>query len=543
MVFDHREYRGWLGLATAIMLVWVGAGACTAHDRPAGMTPPVMAEEIDLPAADRQPSADRQPDDHTGSRAETPLLLSVSEAVMQSLENNRALVVERLTPEINRTIAEQEQAVFDPVLSADISIGRERGERQARSGSDTERSTVDTLDGSIALEQYFPTGTTVALDADTEMDDSSLYDDRFHTTRLGLTLTQALLRGYGSDVNRVRLDQARLDTKMSEYELRGYTETLVAEVEKTYWDYALAVREIEIVEESLKVARQQLDETRELIAVGRLPRAEQAAEQAEVASQEQALIEARSKMASLRLKLLQLINPPGSNAWDRDIVLRHQPRLPDAPLEAVESHVALARRMRPVLNQARLQKRRGDLELIRTRNGILPLVDFFITLGKSGYANTFGDSMGHLSKDSYDALAGIRFEYPLANRAAAARHRQALISRRQAGAALENLTHLVELDVRTAHIEVKRARQQITATSATREFDEVKWRTETEKLRVGKSTGFLVAQAQRDLLASRIEEVHALVSYLKALTDLYRLDGSLLERRGIDAPGREPAGG
>ena len=40
-------------------------------------------------------------------------------------------------------------------------------------------------------------------------------------------------------------------------------------------------------------------------------------------------------------------------------------------------------------------------------------------------------------------------------------------------------------------------------------FDEEKLRTETEKLRVGKSTSFLVAQAQRDLLVSRIAEVRA----------------------------------
>jgi hypothetical protein len=39
---------------------------------------------------------------------------------------------------------------------------------------------------------------------------------------------------------------------------------------------------------------------------------------------------------------------------------------------------------------------------------------------------------------------------------------------------------------------------------------------------------------------SRINEVQALANYLTALIDLYQKDGSLLERRGISAPGREP---
>ena len=469
-----------------------------------------------------------------------PLKVSIREAILLCLENNRSLVVERLNPSIRQTFEDQERAVFDPAINADVSAGRVKGERLARSGSETEDFTTDAAEGNISLAQYFPTGTTVALEAGTLIDDSSLYEDNFYTNRLGLTVSQALLRGFGTDVNLARLQQARLDTRMSEYELRGFTEFLVAEVERTYWDYALARRQIEIVEESLKVARQQLNETKELIAVGRLARAELAAVQAEVAAQEQALIEARANKESIRLQLLRLLNPAGPELWQREIDLIHQPTLPEIKLEDVELHVDVSMRMRPILNEARLEIQRGDLELVRTQNGLLPLMDLFITLGKSGYANSFGESIRNINKDSYDALAGVRFDYPIFNRDANALHRRALLTRDQSQKALENLSQLVEVDVRTAYIAVNRTKQQIAASSVTRMFSEEKLRTETEKLRVGKSTSFLVAQAQRDLLVSRIAEVRALANYLRALVELYRQDGSLLERRGIVAPGRQP---
>jgi len=61
-----------------------------------------------------------------------------------------------------------------------------------------------------------------------------------------------------------------------------------------------------------------------------------------------------------------------------------------------------------------------------------------------------------------------------------------------------------------------------------------------EKFRVGKSTSFLVARAQRDLVAGQAAEIQAVVNYLKAVTELYRLDGTLLTRRGLEAPGEEP---
>ncbi|WP_054030449.1 TolC family protein [Desulfatitalea tepidiphila] len=469
-----------------------------------------------------------------------PLKITMVEAVLICLENNASLAVQRLNPAIRQTSETEAAAIFDPTLNADVAAGRTEGERLARSGSETESFTNDEAQGIISLSQYFPTGTTVALEADTQYTDSSLYDDSFYETRFGMTVNQALLRGLGRDVNLVRLRQARLETRMSEYELRGFSEALVAEVEHTYWDYALAQRQIEIVEESLKVARQQLNETEQLIEVGRLARAELAAVQAEVAAQEQARIEARANRESMRLRLLRLLNPPGPRIWERDVTLIYEPTLPDIRLEPVEQYVAVAMRMRPILNQTRLEIERGDLELVKTRNGLLPRLDLFVTLGKSGYANSFGDTFDRLDGDSYDAQAGLTFQLPLFNREAEALHRRAQLTREQTQKAMNNLAQLVEVDVRTAHIEVDRTQQQIGASSATRRFDEEKLRTETEKLRVGRSTSYLVAQAQRDLLASRLAEVRALVNYIKALIDLYRLDGSLLERRGIAAPGREP---
>ncbi len=483
-----------------------------------------------------------EPPEKTAARTlpSGPLKVTVGEAILMCLENNRALAVQRLNPSIQQTYEDQERSVFDPVTGAEVSAGELRGERLARSGSETESYTTTQAEGIIYLEQYFPTGTTVDLEAGSSMTDSSLYDDSFYQTRLGMTVIQALLRGYGRNVNLVRLRQARLDTRISEYELRGFTESLVADLELTYWDYALAGRQIEIVEESLKVSRQQLNETKALIDVGRLARVELAAVQAEVAAQEQALIEAEANKQSTRLQLLRLLNPGGIGIWQREVDLVHQTTLPDIPLEDVELHVEVSMRMRPLLNEARLEILRSEFELVETRNGLLPLLDLFITLGKSGYANSFGDSIGDINNNSYDTMAGVNINYPVSNRNAKARHRRALLDQEKVQYALENLSQLVEVDVRTAYIEVTRAKQQIEASSATRRFDEEKLRTETEKLRVGKSTSFLVAQAQRDLLVSRIAEVRALAGYLQALTELYRLDGTLLVRRGVAAPGREP---
>ena len=482
----------------------------------------------------------RTVDPSQAAAAEAPLKIDIQAAILLAMENNRSLAVERMNPQIGRTFEKEELAVFDPVLGAEVSPRRTVGSRLSRAGFGVENQIVDSVTGSVALSKFFATGTTVALEGSTSYTDSSLYSDTFTANRLGVTVTQALLQGMDIRANLARVNQAKLDTLISEYELRGFAEILLEEVESKFWDYALAGKQIEIYTNSLSLAEKQMAETQERIKIGTLAETELAAAQAEVALRRENLINARSNLAKERLSLLRLLNPQPSINWSRDIILEYQATLPSIELDDVEQHVRVALKMRPDLNYARLSIRRGDLEVVKTKNGLLPRMDAFITFGKSGYADTFSNAMSGLDSRSYDVACGLMFEYPPANQAARARHSRAVISRSQLFEALENLIQLVQVDVRSAYIEVTRAREQITATAATRNFQEEKLRAETEKFRVGKSTSLLVAQAQRDLVASQIAETQAVANYLKALVALYRLEGSLLQRRGIAAPGAEP---
>ena len=468
-----------------------------------------------------------------------PIQVTVEEAILLALENNRSLRVERLNPSIVRTFEDQERAVFDPVLTGGVSGSRERGEfRSGGAAGATIEDRRSEIASEVGISQFFPTGTEVGIDLSTERTWSNRYSDQ-HATRAGLTVTQALLRGVGLNTNLASLRQARLDTLASQYELRGFAESLIARVEQAYWDYALAQRQIEIVAVSLELAEQQLRETEERIKIGKLAEIELAAAKAEIALRRVALINARTTLATTGLRLLRLLNPPGKALWEREIILRDQPVVPDVILDEVESHVEVALLWRPDLNQARLGVQRGDLEIVKTKNGLLPVMDLFITLGKTGYADSFGSSVSDLDGDGYDISGELILAYPVFNRDANARHQRALLSRNQAIEAVDNLAQLVQVDVRTAYIEVGRAVEQVAATAAARQLQEEKTRAETEKFRVGRSTTFLVAAAQRDLLNTQLSEIQAVVDYLKALVDLYWLDGSLLERLHISAPGRE----
>lgn len=523
--------------------------------------------------------------------AEGPLRISREEAVLLALKNNKLLNIQMLTPVLRGAFEDIERSRFDTSLFTQASLGREKSEfffpgvgtipedldlnprvllpspfRRNRNQDLVELPQDDNAQGSVidgersevkaGASKRFITGTQVEVAVSNERIKSQsetierliLEDlqgsarDAQNQTRVGLTLTQALLKGGSPSANLARIQQAQADTLATQYQLRGFTQTLVAQIESLYWDYYLFKRQLEILEESVRLSEQQLHEIEERVEVGQIAETQLPAPRAELALRRQALIDARSTFEKLRLRFLQQLNPQSAEGWQRMIEIVDVPTLPAPFTGKVEDHVQLALRHRPDLNEARMQLRSGEFQVVQTRNGLLPALNVFMTLGGSGYAGSFSDSVDNLSEGDYwDAGVGLRMDFPVRNRQSRALHLQSTTARDQRELALQNLEQLAELDVRSAFMEVKRAEEQVSATAATRGLQEAAQRAERENFLVGKSTATLLSRAQRDLVSSQIEEVRSVVNLRKALIDLYRQDGTLLEYRGITAPGPAPS--
>ncbi|MBN1541574.1 TolC family protein [candidate division KSB1 bacterium] len=461
------------------------------------------------------------------------LRISLHESILTALENNPVFALQRFEPEIVAAAVEIERAQFDPNLNASVSRVESKSQRFLGTRPEPVELSGVRSQYEIGLSTMLPTGTTLSADISMSSSLSSLYTDQY-SGYLGVTVAQSLLQGAGLGANLARLRQADLDAQLSREELKATAQNLVADVEKAYWALYMAAQEIRIQQQSLDLAERQLDESRERVAVGKLPELELAAVHAEAALRREALIDARSRYEQARLAFLFLLNPDTPTIWQTVPQLTDPPFIPVDTLASADVHQELGLTYRADLKRAQVQLKKGELEVQRTRNGLLPRLDFFITAGRSTYAKTFREGIPDYQSPFSDVSAGLSFSFPVINRQARAEASRARWTRDQFEHALENMQRLVQWDVRSAHIEALRSREQIRATAVTRELQEQKLAAEQEKFRVGKSTNFLVLQAQRDLTASLLDEARAKVAYLNALIDLYHTEGTLLERRGIE---------
>ena len=462
------------------------------------------------------------------------LALSVEDAIVLALSNNRDLRVRRYGPVVAGTFEQIEREVFDPEVFADGTFRFERSTETNRATSEQFDVQGTGSDARVGFRQRLSTGTSVEAAVEHRFDDSDR-TPRQQVARVGLTLTQALLRGRGASVNLVGVQQAALQAEASVFQLQAFVEAVIADCEVAYWQFVLSNEEIRIFENALAVARQEREQIEASIEVGQLPELELASALAEEARRQQDLIDARSRLEAARLTLNRLVNPDASGRLNTALKTTSDLRVTVSPLGDRQDRLALAERYRSDLGEARLRLEQNRLQTVATRNGLLPRLDAFVSLRKTGFSDGLAGAFENVAgEDTFDVIAGLSLSHFFLNRAANASDLAALAERQQARDAVANLRQLAHLDVRLALNEVDRAAAQISASKTTRRLQARAVTAVKEQFQVGVGTALLVAQAQRDLLASKIAEIRAVVDYRRALVRLYRAEGTLLARRGID---------
>lgn len=465
--------------------------------------------------------------------------MSLLQVVCQSLSSNQSLRVEQLRPEISNTAIESAEGEFDTVLEGGVTYGSRHSSTlgpKPKNGPDKRTDDVAVsrnLDYNIGLSGRAPTGTDYSLSFSGNRNTTNRTEP-FYSNDLNLNITQNLLRGAGCDVNLISVWTAQNNFVISLYQLQNTLINLITDVQKAYWDVYLAYETLDIRRKAYQVAREQRERTEEFVRVGRSAPLDALAAQAEEASRVSDIINSIANLKQRQLILLRLINPECmSSGWRSLIFPDEEPILPTERL-VPEDRVRLARYYRPDLRQAQIDLANGELEVYRTANGMLPQLDFVLSTGLSGVGDTQGDSLDRLtSTDFRNYNLGFQFSYPLQNRRANAANRRANFQRSLAEQAVANFCQIIDVDVRTAILEIERTSRLIYSTKITEELRRRQLEAETEKFRVGRSTQIEVSQAQRDYVQSQLDRVTAEVANINAYLELYRVEGTALQRRGI----------
>jgi outer membrane protein TolC len=489
--------------------------------------------------------------------------LSLREAVALALEKNEGIVIERESLEAAEAALSGAKGAYDPVL--EVGTGWRRATEpvnSAFSGAPAGRPspTIGTANAVASVRQLLPTGgeaTLRAAAARETTDGAFTLLSPSYATQVGIELRQPLLRDRAVDAARLTLRVTASDRRQAAASLRREVAETIAAVEEAYWTLAAARRDVEVREQAVRLAEEQLAETQIRIEKGAAPETEIAQPRAELERRRGELLasaEAVSR-ADNALKLLILGDDDGA-VWS-------QPFVPSEPVETeilpvqIESAMQRALASRPELEIAEAATERRSAEAAFSRDGVRPALDAVVSFDRFGLSGSmnpagtplpglpggipgdleggWGRSFEQLGEDTFDdARAGIVFRLPLGNRSAKAAAAEARTAERQARADAARLRKAVRAEVLDAAAALETAGQRIAAARAAREAAEIQLSAERDRYAAGLSTNFLVLTRQNDLARARLDEIRALTDYRQARTEMARASGSILDERGID---------
>jgi HAE1 family hydrophobic/amphiphilic exporter-1 len=561
-------------IAMALQIAFGGTGAL-AQDNPQ--------------SASQTTGRNPQSEARVGVDAAKRKTLTLRDAMLMALENNRDVEVERLNVQMNEFDVVAAQGAYDPALSTSLYYDR----RTIPATSIFAAGKTDNVVGSAVFTQRMP-GQGSSFQASYDNNRSTVanpFNDLNPqiTNSINFTFTQPLWRNRTTDLPRrqIRIAKKRLDISDAQFRQRAIE--IIAQVQRAYWDLVFARRDREIKRESVDLAQTQLEHNQRLVEAGTLAPADIISARVELErrrDEAEAAVDAIQR-AENSLKALTL-QTGDAELWSTEIVPIEQPQVETTVSIPLADGIRLAHQNRPEMQQFRLRGELNQIDAEYFRNQTKPQVDFFATYGTVGLAGAlrqsvnpftassglttqrineligrvnaltpgqsplvpivptsfgsvpdalvggYGQSFYNLLKNDFRTWRfGVNINLPLRNRTAEANLGRSLAEGKQIEVQRQRLEQTIEVEVRNSLQAVETAKRRVDAARNSRANAELQYQSEQRKFDAGQSTNFFVLDRQNALSAARGRELRAMTDYTKAAAELQHVLSTTLSSNNV----------
>ncbi|ANF86883.1 membrane protein [Pseudomonas antarctica] len=473
--------------------------------------PGMAADVVINPSA---PSTTRSGYDRSVSLNAQVTTMTLGDAVYLGLRNNpaiRSAYLQRVAQKFDLRVAED---TFNPKLTLNSYY------RQSRGSIDNSRN-ANLAPNATLLGEY---GTRLSM-AWTQQLNTADRAGRYRSDGLDLALIQPLMRGAGWDATTAPLRLSRLSEQANRLNLKATVAQTISQIIATYRELLRAQEQLSIVQDALKRSNTLLDVNKALISAGRMAEFEIVQTEADIATQQLGVEEARNQLDTSRLALLRLL------ALDLSTPIRASEALEAKPM-IIDKRQAfnLAQTQQPEYLAALLGSQQADLNLVIAKDSGRWQVDLVAGANqvRDAYSNSNIDN-GNSNNRTWNSYAGVQVQIPIGD-----------ISTRQAEVRARVNVEDQEIRITDARQELERNVNDVVRDLGTRwrqyeisqravELSRRKIEIEREKLSAGRSTNFQVLSFEADLRNAENAQLNALIAYLNAQTQFDLTLGMTLE--------------
>jgi len=505
----------------------------------------LLAQEA--PAA-RQTEAVTAETDQDASNARA-LRLSLDEAIKTAMQQNLGVELQTYETRISSQNLRSEYGLFDWISSGRVNQSSDISPTTSTIQTGSSRATI----ANASVSQIIPTGGQYSIgvtNSRTRASGGGTFINPAYNTGLQFSFIQPLFRDFGVDITKRGITIARNNLGITQGAFRTAVMDTASGVEQAYLDLIYARRNVEVVKESLFLARDQARITQIRIDVGASAPLDILQPRVQIATTEESLISAVASVRNAEDNLRALLNLP-QEEWDRPIIPTDD--VSYAPMDInFDAAVQQALQNRPEVRQQTLITDTARVQALYTRNQTLPTVDFELGYNVAGVAGRvlgedpvtgepvvvsstgFGDALSQVfGRDFPGWNVGFNLGMPIMNIGARANARAAELDYQQSRTSEALTRQNIAVEVRAAARAVETFSRTIAASRAAREAAERNVEAERKRYENGMTTNFQVLEVQQQLADARVRELLALVGYNKAVAAYHRAVGDILQIRNI----------
>jgi outer membrane protein len=464
--------------------------------------------------------------------------LSLAEAIESTLREHPLLHVQEQQVQFSRGAVLHAQSQFDRVIQAGGLEGRtytplsevERTLYGATSAT-TNYSSVD-----AEATQQFRNGITAGpLLNVTRTTDNVFTQAGLNQSHLGFQINVPLLRGRGRAVVAAQETASGIEVEASLLDLNQTISDLLFNTGVSYWSTVAARRSLEVYRDAETRGRVLLDTVLTLIEADKIPSSDSSEVQANLADRTASRIAAEQQLLQAKQQLAVAMGLSAENMFAGREATDPLPAEITAPLRPGDIQATITEALGRRADYLATKKREGETEILAeaAKNQLKPQLDLQFSTGYSGLKDGTDPGQYLISPfqgvHGVDAIGGVRYQFPLENRAAEGSVLQtrsiALQARYRSQESARNIASgvIVAVEgVRNAALQLQKVHQSVA-------FFRTALDNQREKYRLGVGSMVDVLTVEDRLTGALVEQVQAELGYAVALARLRHGTGTIVE--------------
>src|SRR5438034_3545551 len=348
---------------------------------PAPTTVNTNPAQADVPASDQAATAPVTADTDKDVNNPRALHLTLDAAIKTAMERNVGIQLQRYTTEMAGQSLRSQYGLFDWLGTSALSHSSSETPTSSRLQSTAQRLTI----WDFGVQQVIPTGGNYRLSFNNDRSATAggfVIRNPTFNSNLGLSLNQPLLRNFGVDITRRGITIARNTLGIDREVFRGTLIGTANDVEQAYLNLIYTRQFVDVVKEALFLARDQARITQIRIDVGASAPLDILQPRVQIATEEEALINAVAAVRSAEDSLRALLHLDPADC-DRPII--PDDRVDYLPLDIdAQQAVARALDLRPEMHELQLTTETRRVQYAYARNQTRPQVDLSLLYRKIG---------------------------------------------------------------------------------------------------------------------------------------------------------------